>query len=508
VGTDIPQTRPERSTRENLERRGPLRPASWGHNRPDCRSGQLLGLSAHAIVARGNPRSPTRLVRTFEEESGLYLSGQRVNRGLPLFIVAGLCGVVVAACGSSSSTTTSSSSPSSSSPSSSSTPAGTTAKPTGKPIALGAIVTETGPVASGGGYEYAANVANAWAAWVNATGGVNGHPVTMTVLDDAATPATEESDARRLVEQEHVAAVFIEDQSASAVAPYLASQNVPLFSSLGDGGHTQATATWFGVDMGPPYSPLDFVQVDKAAGATKFSNAVCSEVAVCLAYGKQLAAFGPKIGMQPGVTTTIAETATNATAQCLAITASHSDAINMFIGTNPISLIANACKTQGYKGIFVTASLVDVTFDTVKIPMTLTAHSFPWWADNAPAVQFRQVMEKYGAGKDYKSVNATGIWALLQVFSYGMKAKGPAAGSAVTGKDVISAMQQGVKSVTLGGLLPQPITFSPTGSTVVRCFWPGQYKDGVYSTLQGAGASGNGATAGLRSDCLPVNAAG
>jgi len=472
-------------------------------------------------------RIVARVVRTCERHGGeplaalsaraqnlggvvLHSLGWSVSRRLTLLIAVALCGissVALAACGSSGSGTASAPAASSSAAPASSTPASSSTA-SGTPITLGASITESGSVAVGGGYSYSAAVANAWTKWVNANGGVNGHPVKMVVLDDAATPATEESNVRELVQQDHAVAVFVEDQSEGLVAPYLASQHVALFSGLTDGGHTQQTTSWFGVDIEPPYIPLDFALVNKDAGATKESNAVCSEVAACLAYGKQLAAFAPKIGMQSGVTTAIAETATSATAQCLAILGSHSDAINMFVGTNPIALISSACNSQGYKGFFNTASLVDATFNTVKVPILLTAQNFPWWVNAAPVVQYRQVMSKYGGGADYQSRIASNMWQLLQVFSYGMKAKGPAAHAPVTGSDVISAMQNGVKNVTLGGLLPQPITFSPTGSTVVRCFWPAEHKNGAYSLLQGSWPSGNGTAGELKSQCLPADAAG
>jgi len=439
-------------------------------------------------------------------------SDRVVRRTVAPFIIAAICSaaaVGLTACGSGSKApSTSTSTTAGSSASAASTGASGSSSASGTTISIGAIITQTGSVAVGGGYSYGASVAKAWAKWVNATGGVNGHPVKMTVLDDKATPATEESDARELVQQDHAVAVLVEDQSEALVAPYLASQHVAMFSGLTDGGHTQKTTGWFGVDIEPPYIPLDFALVDKDAGATNFSNAVCSEVAACLEYGKLLAAFAPKIGMKSGATTTIAETATDATAQCLAMVNAHSDAINMFVGTNPIALIANACKGQGYKGFFNTASLVDVTFNTVKVPILLTDQDFPWWANNPPVVQYRQVMSKYGGGADYQSRIASNVWQLLQLFKYGMNAKGPAAKAPVTGGDVINAMQHGVKNVTLGGLLPQPITFSPTGSTVVRCFWPARHANGAYSMLTGSWPSGNGATGDLKSQCLPANAAG
>jgi len=446
---------------------------------------------------------PDALVRATEEESNLRQCRGKSGRGLAPVIVAILCGLAVAACGSSK--PSSSAGAASSSGGSSASSSSTTAKASGKPIALGAIVTETGPVATGGGYEYATNAAKAWVAWKNATGGVNGHPVTMKILDDQGTPATEQSDARELVQQDHVAAVFIEDQSASEAAPYLASQNIPLFSSLGDGGHTAKTNTWFGVDTGPPYGEETSLLADKAAGAKKASNAVCSEVAVCLSFGKVLAKLAQKIGMTPGITTSIAETATSATAQCVAMIQAKSDAINMYVGSNPISLIANACGGQGYKGIYTTASVVDTVVKAVKAPLVLAAGSFPWWASNPPAVQYRQIMSKYAPGANYQGVYASNMWELLQVFSHAMTAKGPASGAAVTGKDVISAMQTGVKNLTLGGILPQPVTFSAHGQTTVRCFWPAQYKNGQFGELQGSWTAGNGATGALKSDCIPAN---
>ena len=66
--------------------------------------------------------------------------------------------------------------------------------------------------------------------------------------------------------------------------------------------------------------------------------------------------------------------------------------------------------------------------------------------------------------------------------------------------------RNGIKAVTLGGLLPELINHSAAGSTFVRCFWLSQHKNGVYPRLTGSRASGNGGGGDLKSQCVAPQA--
>jgi branched-chain amino acid transport system substrate-binding protein len=73
---------------------------------------------------------------------------------------------------------------------------------TGSPIKVGAISALSGPITIADPQ----NTAKAYFKYINAHGGINGHPIDYISLDDAANPANAATDARQLVEQDGVVA--------------------------------------------------------------------------------------------------------------------------------------------------------------------------------------------------------------------------------------------------------------------------------------------------------------
>jgi branched-chain amino acid transport system substrate-binding protein len=174
-----------------------------------------------------------------------------------------------------------------------------------------------------------------------------------------------------------------------------------------------------------------------------------------------------------------------------------------FLVQVPTVKLAATCRAQGYTGAFAILAVSDQNFDKLPAPTYGVDLDFPWWSTAKPVVQYRNVMAQYAPGVDYQGYHQTNMWSLLTLFSYAMDKSGPAASASASGADVISAYRTAVKNVTLDGLLPQPITYSQSGNTVVNCFWPVDHlADGSYKTLAGSGASGNGATGDLASTCV------
>src|SRR3954467_12040931 len=105
----------------------------------------------------------------------------------------------------------SSSSGGSTSPGASTSPAGdvgsasAAAKLTGSPIKIGLMSTLSGPQASSG--NQGAVVAPAWAAWINANGGINGHPVQVISEDDGGDPAKAQAAEKKLIDSDNVVAI-------------------------------------------------------------------------------------------------------------------------------------------------------------------------------------------------------------------------------------------------------------------------------------------------------------
>jgi branched-chain amino acid transport system substrate-binding protein len=370
-----------------------------------------------------------------------------------------------------------------------------------KTIKIGLITELTGTFASEA--IGVPDVARAWAKWVNEKGGVNGHPVQVVVKDTQSQPSVAASVARELVEKDKVAAVAVESGLAQpAIWDYLDSKGVPLLGTNNGTRSDKTPSTFFSVDLGFPDLAEAGAVVAVDAGEKSIASAVCSEVAACQGIGKLLGEYASNVGVDYKGGVTIAATATSATAQCLQIVKSGAAVVASFLIVVPAQHLIDSCKAQGFTGRFLQVSVSKANFDKLGTdPMLGVSYDFPWWSDATPVVEFRDAMDKYGVDY-YQSFQNTNLWATLQLFDLAMEKSGPAGDVAVSGNDVISALRSAVKDETLGGLLPQPISFSKSGNTTVTCFWPIERDaSGTFKTLAGEGPSGNGASGDLASDC-------
>ena len=95
-------------------------------------------------------------------------------------------------------------------------------------VVVGALVSESGPLPANFAPVLAG--ARAYLAVVNAAGGVAGRKIDLAhARDDASNPTTDASQARALVDQDHVFAVVAVATPFFTGASYLASHNVPTF---------------------------------------------------------------------------------------------------------------------------------------------------------------------------------------------------------------------------------------------------------------------------------------
>jgi ABC-type branched-subunit amino acid transport system substrate-binding protein len=137
--------------------------------------------------------------------------------------------LALAACGSSSS--------GGSSPSSSSSGGANTASAPGvtaTTVTIGSHQPLTGVAAPG--YDEIAPAAKAYFSYVNANGGINGRKIIYNYLDDAYDPTKTVADVHKLVEQDHVFAIFngLGTPTHESVVPFLNQQKVPdLFVASG-----------------------------------------------------------------------------------------------------------------------------------------------------------------------------------------------------------------------------------------------------------------------------------
>ena len=95
-------------------------------------------------------------------------------------------------------------------------------------IVVGALASQTGPLPAN--FAPVITGAQVYLDMVNAAGGVNGRTIRLAYkLDDFSSPSTDASQARTLVDQDHVFAVVAVATPSFTGAGYLASHNVPTF---------------------------------------------------------------------------------------------------------------------------------------------------------------------------------------------------------------------------------------------------------------------------------------
>lgn len=144
------------------------------------------------------------------------------------------------------------------------TASGSVRPASGEPIVLGAVGTRSGIV--GAALENGFRGLSVWEKWVNANGGIQGRPVRVIQVDDAADPARHASAVRQLILEQDVVA-FIGN-----IAPFTFSAGLPILEDAGvaaiggDGGD----GAWF---RSPIAFPINGQTVSRSRPAAKWALA-------------------------------------------------------------------------------------------------------------------------------------------------------------------------------------------------------------------------------------------
>jgi branched-chain amino acid transport system substrate-binding protein len=400
-----------------------------------------------------------------------------------------LAGVLAAALG-----VAACSSSSSSSGSSGATASGTSAAaPKGALIKIGVIGSLTGAQASSS--DQGATVAPAWADWVNANGGIDGHPVQVIVMDDKGDPATAQADGQQLASDGVAAIIVSSDNLVSAYDSAAIAKGIPLIGGPSDENDWYAKAGMFPTMTGIVNGLAAQVAVAAQYGhAKKFANLYCAEVAACAQANPVLQAAAKAAGI--GYTQlAVSSTAPSYTAQCLQLKQEGVDYAQLNFTTAAAVRFVQNCQAQGYNPTWgsseqsIGAAYASLPNFTAYGP----AYAFPSVAGAATVDQFRSVMQKYASGSNWREGTASFTWDGLQVLAQAVKDENIPAATAVTAADVTAGLYS-FKNQNLGGLLANGLTYTkdkPFGITANACYFVVGMKDGQTT-----------APAGLTPQCL------
>ena len=328
---------------------------------------------------------------------------------------------------------------------------------------------------------------------MNASGGINGHPVKVIFKDDGSNPATSASDVQTLL-ADGVDAIVSETTFEAAWANEVQAAKVPVV-----GADQSGTAFYTNPDFYVPAQTGDSSMVSvagaaKAGGATNLGALYCSEAPQCSLLLSPLRAAVGKVSIPLSYSGEVAMTAPNYTAQCLAAEQGHISGLAVFDNSNTVVRVAADCLRQGYHPIYLVEGQgfanIYVTDPGIKDNLWSEMPDVPY-TSTIPAVQaMNAAVDKYEPGLRHNINWSEGdliTWTSGKLLEAAVKAGGLTPSGTPSAGEITQGLLS-LKGDTLGGLAP-PLTFTANQVHHVDCWFIVHVSNGVATTLNNGQAT-------------------
>lgn len=359
------------------------------------------------------------------------------------------------------------------------------------PINIGVVCSCVSALASSNGA--AVPGFEAWAHYVNAHGGINGHPVNVIVKNDNLSPITALQETQNLVTQDHVVAIAQNSDVDDAITPYVDKVHMPVVG-LGASA-TQSYTNWdfFAPGQTNDSSAFSSVLAAKQIGAKKIGIMYCVEAAVCSSTIPQERQIAQKEGVDLAYVAGISASAPNYTAECLAAKQAGVQALSVADGASVTEKVAMDCVEQGYHPRFIEgdggitlafASAPGLSNGTIA-PET----DIPMLAKTPGTEEMFAAFKKYEPGQLLGNPSYNELAVTAWVDGLLIQAAAKAGHLGVNGPPTTTELYNGLYSlhgVTLDGMSP-PLTFKRGVPNPVDCWYTMETVHGHFETPYGLG---------------------
>ena len=340
-------------------------------------------------------------------------------------------------------------------------------------VRIGNVGTYSGP--AGGTFLPYLHGVQLWVKWVNARGGINGHPVELSVADDSADPARHRAAVQDLVENRRVLA-FVGNAapfSGESTVQYLEAKRIPLVGMSTGESWAYTTPMYFPqATSGPALTTSlygSFAQQMVPQGRQKLGVMACTEAQLCRDFYDQAEKESSPRGVQVVYKARVSLAQPDFTAECLSAQRAGVEVLFLAADGNSQRRVAASCARQGFRPVFATGAqgVFEDFKDDANLSDSFISNSvtFPVFQSDSPATrEFQATLKRYGAGSKEGGV-AIG-WVAGKLFETAALNIGePPTTAAIL--DGLWAM----KNDDLGGLT-QPLTFNENQNPVPRsCWW-------------------------------------
>ncbi len=342
------------------------------------------------------------------------------------------------------------------------------------PIVIGNVSSLSGP--AGAAQAPGVQGFQLWVRWINAQGGIKGHPVQLYVEDDASDPAQHAAEVEDLVNNKHVVALVDDwaSQTDQGGEQFIDQHQIPVI------GGDSSLPLWYQDPMFFPDGPnsssnylADYeLYVARHYAPQAGSNLgilVCVEASICSNYAGGMRSQASTYGYRVAYDGSGSLAQPDYTANCLSARSANVGVLAMEFDGASIKRIGRSCSSQGYKPVYGLSGAVDSTFqgDPTWDGSVLWSPVFPFLAASSPAIaQFQAAVQKY----DPNAVLG-GIFAAGWVSGKELEQAAQNLGATPTSQDLLAGLWS-FHNQTLGGLVG-PLTFGKGKPAAdMRCIFP------------------------------------
>ena len=332
------------------------------------------------------------------------------------------------------------------------------------------------------------DVAQAWAASVNDSGGINGHPVEVIVKDIGQEPSKALAAVKSLVEEDGVVAIVGPiTGTTGSWRQYVEEKGIPVLGGVPSDATFLASDNFYLAGSPNPVITYGLAKLAREEGTTKLGVVYCSESPVCAdsdaLAGKSAADVG--IGY---FSVKAAAAAPNYTAVCQTMKSEGVDGLFLAHITSVDVRIAEDCHKIGYEPQFY-SSAGAVGNEFMESPaaegLLFTQSNAPYYDPSVPVVgEARETIDSYYEGlTDSAQFSAVAFdsWIAGKLFEAAADRAGMTSDS--TPADVARGLGE-IDGDTLGGLAP-PLTYSDTDRSYPTCYYVGEVRDGQLEARDG-----------------------
>jgi branched-chain amino acid transport system substrate-binding protein len=349
------------------------------------------------------------------------------------------------------------------------------------PIRIGTVRTFSGPLASSIVSGKAS--VQAWAADVNAHGGINGRQIKLYIEDDAGSDAQGLTAVKKLIEQDHVVAIVGQASGNSAAwASYAKQKGIPVVGGNPGSGSTTTNDDFFAIG-GNPLATFYGVSAAARSNGPNLGELYCAELPACANTIGLFQAFGSSTGASLSYSAKVSASAPDFIAPCQGLKDSHVQSYILSLAAATQASVASTCKQQGLNArLLLSGQTADANMlkNDAFDGATIVSPIIPFAYESSPSAKaMHDALREYAPqlGSTAQPLNQSAVQGYIsgKLFEAAVKASGATTVTPETVKQGLYAL----KSETLGGLTV-PLTYTQGSPTLFNCFYLSRIKNGQF----------------------------